>query len=197
MSSSIKTLAEVAATAPGGFISGGFQAVVTNPKAIVSKKSGKTFYKATLTEGSTKVDATSFTTDFTPCAGKLMKWIGMGISRGDDYNGTAQVTIGDKARWIPVGDSPEGSSPAPSSPARGAPEAPQGANATNSKPSGRPEGVTVGMAINNACNLAANRGDTNMDTVYQIASDLIRLSAKLQAGELAPESPANDQDVPY
>lgn len=193
MSSSIKTLAEVAATAPGGFISGGFQAVVTNPKAIVSKKSGKTFYKATLTEGSTKVDATSFTTDFTPCAGKLMKWLGMGISRGDDYNGTAQVTIGDKARWIPVGDGPAASSPVDSP----APAAPQGANATNSKPSGRPEGVTVGMAINNACNLAANRGDTNMDTVYQIASDLIRLSAKLQAGELAPESPANDQDVPY
>lgn len=190
MSSSIKTLAEVAATAPGGFISGGFQAVVTNPKAIVSKKSGKTFYKATLTEGFTKVDATSFSTDFTPCAGKLMKWLGMGISRGDDYNGTAQVTIGDKARWIPIGEVADG-------PALKAPEAPQGANATNSKPSGRPEGVTVGMAINNACNLAVERGDSNMDTIYHIASDLIRLSAKLQAGELAPESPANDQDVPY
>jgi len=187
MSSSIKTLAEVAATAPGSFISGGFQAVVTNPKSIVSKKSGKTFYKATLTEGGLKVVATSFTTDFAPLAGKLTKWIGMGISRGDDYNGTAQVTIGDKARWIPVG---EGEATTPQAPQTPVPAA--------SKPSGRPEGVTVGMSINNACNLAASRGEAdNMHTVYQIASDLIRLSAKLQAGELAPESTEKSEDVPY
>lgn len=194
MSSSIKTLAEVVATAPGSFISGGFQAVVTNPKSIVSKKSGKTFYKATLTEGGAKVDATSFTTDFAPLAGKLTKWIGMGIARGDDYNGTAQVTIGDKARWIPVGDSPEGSSPAPTS--LGAPQAPVPAN------SSRIDGQTVGMTMKAAVDLCIARAGAlgtfpDLDSIYNTASGLIRLSAKLQAGELAPENTDKTEDVPY
>lgn len=180
MSSQIKSLRDAANTQPGEYISGGFQAVVVNASSIQTK-TGKTMYKAKLSEGDLTVSATSFTTDFQPHVGKLVKWVGMGLKRGDDYNGVPQISIGDKARWIPAGDAPT----APANP----PQTQTASSATSATAiiSGAIPGVTVGMAINKAVDIAVRSGDANPEVIWRLASDLIRISDRLQRGELASE----------
>lgn len=186
MSTQIKSLQEAVQTPVGSYVSGGFQAVVANAKSLTTK-TGKTMYKAKLQEGGLTIDATSFATDFQPHIGKLVKFVGMGIKRGDDYNGVPQLSIGDKARWIPAGDAPtQTPAPAPAQQSASAPTHAQGVI----------PGVTVGMAINKAVDIALKTGDANEETIYYTASMLIRLSDKLQRGELAPENPA-DENQPF
>ena len=139
-----KTLQELANTAPGTFFSGSFQANVSGCKAV-STKTGKTFYKATLSGDGVEVSATSFSRDLAPLEGKLVKFGGMGIKRGDDYQGKPQVSLGDKSIISPVG------------------EATQSAPATTPNPtplaaSTRIEGVTVGMAVNKAVDILISSG---------------------------------------
>ena len=187
--SNLKTLAEAAQTAPGSFISGGFQANVQNAKARQSK-AGKNFWTCTLTEGGLEVSATSFSKDLSSLDGHLVKFSGMGLKRGDDYNGKAQISLGDKAIISPVGASqPSTPSEVVKSPV----------NAQNGG-SGRIEGVMVGMALNKAVDICLKTGDTNEDTLWHWSSTLIRLSQKLQAGNLAPLSgiePSDEQEQPY
>ena len=178
MSNQIKSLQEAVNTPPGSYISGGFQAVVANAKSLQTK-TGKTMFKAKLQEGGLTIDATSFTTDFAPHVGKLVKFMGMGLKRGDDYNGVPQISIGDKARWIPAGDAPT------EAPATAPQSAPQGQTAI--------AGVTVGMAINKAVDILNKTGDANEDQIWQTASMIIRVSEKLQRGELAPA----EEPLPY
>ena len=168
-----KTLQDVVNTAAGSFFSGSFQANVSNCKSVATK-TGKTFYKATLTEGGVEASATSFSRDLSPLDGKLVKFGGMGIKRGDDYQGKPQVSLGDKSIISPVG------------------EATQSAPATTPNPtplaaSTRIEGVTVGMAVNKAVDIAIAQGTMNEMCIYHQASMLIRLAQKLQSGNLAPE----------
>lgn len=175
--SQLKTLQEAANTAPGSFISGGFQANVQNAKARQSK-AGKNFWTCTLTEGSLEVSATSFSRDLTSLDGHLVKFTGMGLKRGDDYNGKAQISLGDKAIISPVGSTqPPSASEAVKSPVM-----------AQNGGSGRIEGVMVGMALNKAVDICLKTGDTNEDTLWHWSSTLIRLAQKLQAGNLAPES---------
>ena len=180
-----KTLQDLVNTAPGSFFSGSFQANVSGCKAI-STKTGKTFYKATLTEGGVEASATSFSRDLSPLDGKLVKFGGMGIKRGDDYQGKAQISLGDKSIISPVG------------------EATQSAPATTPNPtplaaSTRIEGVTVGMAVNKAVDIAIAQGTMNEMCIYHQASMLIRLAQKLQSGNLAPEDVVADpqDEQPY
>jgi len=180
-----KTLQDVNNTAPGTFFSGTFLANVSNCKQI-STKTGKTFYKCTLTEGSDEAYATSFSRDLSPLEGKLVKFGGMGIRRGDDFGGKSQVSLGDKSIISPVG------------------EATQSAPATTSNPtplaaSTRIEGVTVGMAINKAVEIAIANGTINEACIYYQASMLIRLAQKLQSGNLAPEDiiETSENEQPY
>lgn len=180
-----KTLADVNNTAPGTFFSGTFLANVSNCKAV-NTKTGKTFYKATLTEGGVEASATSFSRDLSPLDGKLVKFGGMGIKRGDDYQGKAQISLGDKSIISPVG------------------EATQSAPATTPNPtplaaSTRIEGITVGMAINKAVDIAIAQGTMNEMCIYHQASMLIRLAQKLQSGNLAPEDVVADpqDEQPY
>jgi len=186
--SNLKTLQEAASTAPGAFISGGFTANVQNAKARQSK-AGKSFWTCTLTEGGLEVSATSFSKDLTSLDGHLVKFTGMGLKRGDDYNGKAQISLGDKAIISPVGASQ------PASPSEAA------KSPVNAQNGGyRIEGVTVGMAINKAVDICLKTGDTNEDTLWHWSSTLIRLSQKLQAGNLAPLSgiePSDEQEQPY
>ena len=168
-----KTLQELANTAPGTFFSGTFQANVSGCKAV-STKTGKTFYKANLSGDGVEVSATSFSRDLSPLEGKLVKFGGMGIKRGDDFGGKAQVTLGDKSIVSPVG------------------EATQSAPATTSNPtplaaSTRIEGVTVGMAINKAVDICIKTGEVTEENLWHWSSSLIRLAQKLQAGKLAEE----------
>ena len=180
-----KTLQELANTAPGTFFSGTFQANVSGCKAVITK-TGKTFYKANLSGDGVEVSATSFSRDLSPLEGKLVKFGGMGIKRGDDFGGKAQVTLGDKSIVSPVG------------------EATQSAPATTSNPtplaaSTRIEGVTVGMAINKAVDIAIANGTVNEACIYYQASMLIRLAQKLQSGNLAPEDiiETSENEQPY
>ena len=173
-----KTLQDVNDTAPGSFFSGTFLANVSNCKQIATK-TGKTFYKATLTEGGVEASATSFSRDLSPLDGKLVKFGGMGIKRGDDFGGKSQVSLGDKSIISPVGEALP-----PSSPTVVGVVGVAGSISTNP----RIEGVTVGMAINKAVDILISSGvhiDENF--VWKTASMLIRAAQKLQSGNLAPE----------
>ena len=185
MSTNIKSLADAAATGIGEYIGGGFQAVVVSARTFETK-TGKTMYKAKLSEGDLTADATSFSNDFAPHTGKLVKWVGMGLKRGEDYKGVAQITIGDKARWIPTSDAP--TAPIPTSSTVNT-----SVNVTTSNAS-RIEGVTVGMALNKAVDIAINSGNTENDVIWKIASDLVRIAQKMQRGELAQEEQAHEID---
>lgn len=180
-----KSLQDLVNTAPGTFFSGSFQASVSNCKSI-STKTGKTFYKATLTEGGVEASAMSFTRDLSPLEGKLVKFGGMGIKRGDDFNGKAQVTLGEKSIISPVGE------------AQSAPVGVVGV-AGSVAASPRIEGVTVGMAINKAVDIAIANGTVNEACIYYQASMLIRLAQKLQSGNLASEDvvEAPQEEQPY
>ena len=187
--SQLKTLQEAANTAPGAFISGGFQANVQNAKARQSK-AGKSFWTCTLTEGSLEVSATSFSKDLTSLDGHLVKFTGMGLKRGDDYNGKPQISLGDKAIISPVGATQ------PSTPS----EAVKSPVIAQNGGSGRIEGVTVGMAINKAVDICIKTGDVSEEAIWHRSSTLIRLAQKLQAGNLAPELVSvetSDEEQPY
>ena len=169
-----KTLQELANTAPGSFFSGSFQANVSGCKAV-STKTGKTFYKATLSGDGVEVSATSFSRDLAPLDGKLVKFGGMGIKRGDDFQGKAQISLGDKSIISPVGEATQSAPVGVVGVAGSVPASP------------RIEGITVGMAINKAVDIAIAQGTMNEMCIYHQASMLIRLAQKLQSGNLAPE----------
>ena len=183
-----KTLQELANTAPGTFFSGTFQASVSGCKAV-STKTGKTFYKANLSGDGVEVSATSFSRDLSPLEGKLVKFGGMGIKRGDDYQGKGQVVLGDKSIISPVGEATQS---APATTVTGTP--------TQYTQSPRIEGVTVGMAINKAVDILIPSGvHIDENSLWQTASMLIRVAQKLQSGNLAASEPSNEpsEEQPY
>ena len=179
------TLQDLVNTQPGSYFSGSFQAAVSECKSI-NTKTGKTFFKATLTEGGVEASAMSFTRDLSPLQGKLVKFSGMGIKRGDDFNGKAQVTLGEKSIISPVGESVP-------------PASIIGVGTVSPAIQGRIEGITVGMAINKAVDISIRLEDVGEDSIWQRASMLIRLAQKLQSGNLAPEDVVEDtqEEEPY
>jgi hypothetical protein len=192
--SNLKNLQEVANTAPGSYISGGFQAVVSKVKQRTAKASGKIFYSCSITEGNLTIAALC-DRDVTALEGKLVKFMGSGIKRGNDYNGVAQVNIGDKTTILAVegGAIPVASIPQPLAQHLSSVVAQAPASTS------RIEGVTVGMAINKAVDICTKTGDVSEEAIWHWSSTLIRLAQKLQAGNLAPEStpeqPSDEQ--PY
>ena len=169
---------------PGEYVKGAVIADVSNAKAIQTK-TGKTIFKATLRDGQNLVEATSFSKTFEHIDGKRVQFSGPGIRRGDDHGGKACVVIGDKVVFKAVGE------PTPS---QTAPESPEPRKSEGKAVSGpaRVEGVTVGMALNKAVDLAIAAGDLSNDAIWHRASALIRLSTRLQAGDLAPETTAEE-----
>jgi hypothetical protein len=183
-----KTLQDLVNSAPGTFFSGTFQANVSGCKAV-STKAGKTFYKANLSGDGVEVSATSFSRDLSPLEGKLVKFGGMGIKRGDDYQGKGQVVLGDKSIISPVGEATQS---APATTVTGTP--------TQYTQSPRIEGVTVGMAINKAVDILIPSGvHIDENSLWQTASMLIRVAQKLQSGNLATPEPSNEpsEEQPY
>lgn len=189
----------ILAAQPGEYVKGAIVANVSGAKALTSK-SGKTFWKATLSEGGVTVDVTSFSKTFEHVNGQRVQFSGQGIKRGDDYRGGIQLTFGDKVVFKPVGEA----TPAQPAPAAEEPRKTQG-NAVSGPPSpqsGRIEGVTVGMAINKAVDIliaeyAPQGGEKEWRTfgaeeVWQKASMLIRVAQKLQEGHLAPVTATNE-----
>ncbi len=185
------TLQDLVNTQPGSYFSGSFQASVSECKSI-NTKTGKTFYKATLTEGGVEVSATSFSRDLAPFEGKVVKFTGMGIKRGDDFQGKPQVTVGDKSIISQVGVVTQWAAPVPTQPA------PSATGMPSYTQSPRIEGVTVGMALNKAVEIAIANGTINEACIYYQASMLIRLAQKLQSGNLAPEDVIEtSEEEPY
>ena len=180
------TLQDLVNTQPGSYFSGSFQAAVSECKSI-NTKTGKTFFKATLTEGGVEASAMSFSRDLSPWQGKVVKFTGMGMKRADDYQGKAQVTVGDKSILSVVGEVTQWAAPVTTQPTY-----------TQSAAVGRVEGVTVGMAVNKAVDICIKTGDVSEGSIWQRASMLIRIAQKLQAGNLAPE-PSNEpsEEEPY
>jgi hypothetical protein len=191
----LKSLQEVANTAPGSYVSGGFQAVVSKVKERTAKATGKKFYSCSITEGNLTIAALC-DRDVTALEGKLVKFMGMGIKRGNDYNGVAQVNIGDKATILAVegGAIPVASIPQPLAQHLSSVVAPAPASTS------RIEGVTVGMAINKAVDICTKTGDVSEETLWYWSSILIRMAQKLQAGNLAPvpeTKPELEDEQPY
>jgi len=150
-------------------------------KERTAKATGKKFYSCSITEGNLTIAALC-DRDVTALEGKLVKFMGMGIKRGNDYNGVAQVNIGDKATILPVGDA---AITAPS--IYVLPPAQYVNSPAEAAPVSRIEGVTVGMAINKAVDICTKTGDVSEEAIWHWSSTLIRLAQKLQAGNLAPE----------
>lgn len=71
----------VLAAQPGEYIKGNIVANVSGAKALTSK-AGKTFWKATLSEGGLTVDVTSFSKTFEHVNGQRVQFSGPGIKRG-------------------------------------------------------------------------------------------------------------------
>ena len=186
---------------PGEYVKGAIVANVSGAKALTSK-SGKTFWKATLSEGGVTVDVTSFSKTFEHVNGQRVQFSGPGIKRGDDYRGGIQLTFGDKVVFKAIGEATQ----AQPAPAAEEPRKTQG-NAVSAPPSpqpaanGRIEGVTVGMAVNKAVDiLIAENGPFEADAVWQKASMLIRVAQQLQQGYLAPVTAKNEvpsEEVPF
>jgi hypothetical protein len=175
---------------PGEYVKGAVVADVSNAKAIQTK-SGKTIFKATLRDGQNVVDATSFSKTFEHVDGKRVQFSGPGIKRGDDYNGKANVIIGDKVVFKAVGE------PTPTQPAPEAPEPRKSDSRPIPAPS-RVEGVTVGMAINKAVDtLNAQELGVTEEAVWRIASRLIRVATRLQAGDLHASEEPTSEEVPF
>jgi ribosomal protein L4 len=175
---------------PGEYVKGSVIADVSNAKAIQTK-TGKTIFKATLRDGQQLVEATSFSKTFEHIDGKRVQFSGPGIRRGDDYNGKVGVTFGEKVVFKAVGE------PTPTETAPEAPEPRKSEGKAVSMPS-RIEGVTVGMAINKAVDvLNAQQLAVTELAVWQIASRLIRVATRLQAGELHASEEPTSEEVPF
>jgi len=169
---------------PGAWVKGTVTANVSNARPVVTK-AGKTIFKCTLRDGQDVVEATSFSKTFEHIDGKRVQFSGMGIRRGDDHGGKTCVVIGDKVVFKTIEES---------SPSQTPPEAPEPRKSEGKAVSGpaRVEGVTVGMALNKAVDLAIAAGDLSNEAIWHRASVLIRLSTRLQAGDLAPEATAEE-----
>jgi hypothetical protein len=175
----------VLAAQPGEYIKGNIVANVSGAKALTSK-SGKTFWKATLSEGGVTVDVTSFSKTFEHVNGQRVQFSGQGIKRGDDYRGGIQLTFGDKVVFKPVSEA------TPTQPAPVAEEPRKSEGNAVSGPS-RIEGVTVGMAINKAVDILIDcPGRPTAEELWQTASMIIRVAQKLQEGHLAPVTATNE-----
>ena len=89
-------------TPAGEYIKGGFAATIQMPQTRQTK-TGKAFYVCKAADGAHRADLSSFSQDFSKYDGQRVHFSGMGLKRGDDYNGTAKITIGDKAIWKSLG----------------------------------------------------------------------------------------------
>jgi len=175
---------------PGEYVKGTVTANVSNARPV-NTTAGKTIFKCTLRDGQDVVEATSFSKTFEHIDGKRVQFSGMGIRRGDDHGGKACVVFGDKVVFKAV----EGATPTETAPQ---PEEPRKSDSRPIPAPSRVEGVTVGMAINKAVDaLNAQQLAVTELAVWQIASRLIRVATRLQAGELHASKETTSEEVPF
>jgi hypothetical protein len=168
-----KTLTDVANTQPGQFVSGKFTATMSKT-AERQSKSGNSFYKAVMSDGIVTIDVTSFSRDLRPFEGQLVTIGGMGIKRGEDYKGVAQISLGDKAvissQGASLGHPADVGAPGASKPAE--------------SKTMRVEGVTIGACLNKAVDIAISNGTVEEDDIWKLASRLLRVQNRLATGDI-------------
>ena len=185
-------------TPAGEYIKGGFAATIQMPQTRQTK-AGKAFYVCKAADGAHRADLSSFSQDFAKYDGQRVHFSGMGLKRGDDYNGVAKITIGDKAIWksLGAGDAAEvhseqtqafpatvtRSAPRPYVPAANAP---------------RVEGMAVGNALTNATQLAIAgkiQSEALESFLFHTASKYLRTANKLLSGELSASNILEAKEV--
>jgi hypothetical protein len=181
-------------TEPGAYIKGPFQANVSDAKSIQTK-TGKTMFKAKLTDGQHTASATSFSQTFEHFDGKRVEFSGMGLKRGDDYNGTAQVSIGDKAKWKAVGGQDA------ATPAQTAPD-PSNALKTQGNPVSEPAGLSgnelaASFAALSLATLKAYKDAGMPGICEQAALRAPEWAALWWFGQRSVKTEAPGEDVPY
>ena len=186
-------------TPAGEYIKGGFAATIQMPQTR-AMKSGKSFYVCKAADGAFRADLSSFTQDFEKFNGQRVHFSGMGLKRGDDYNGTAKITIGDKAIWKSLGagdDAAESHSEAtqafPTTVTRSA-------TSTYVPPVNTPrvEGMAVGNALTNATSLAITfmiQSEALESFLFHTASKYLRTANKLLSGELSASNILEAKEV--
>ena len=176
-------------TPAGEYIKGGFAATIQMPQTRQTK-AGKAFYVCKAADGAHRADLSSFSQDFSKYDGQRVHFSGMGLKRGDDYNGTAKITIGDKAIWKSLGAG-DAAAEVHSEQTQAFP-----ATATRSAPSPyvppanapRVEGMAVGNALSNATQLAVFykiQSEALEAFLFHTASKYLRTAGRLLSGELA------------
>ena len=191
-----KTLQDVAHTATGSFVSGPFSGTLMKTAERMSTKTGKPFYVAKLTDGLITIDVSSFSHNLSKFEGQWVTISGQKIVRGEDYNSMPKITIGDKSVITSNG---AGSA----APAQSTPLAQTGHPSATNTPSApaphRNEGIVIGACLNKAVDVCISVGATDEQAIWRVASRLLRVSNRLQKGDLHieenPESDSNEQ--PY
>ena len=188
-----KTLVDVANTQPGAYAQGPFQGTISKTQARQSK-TGKAFYKAVITDGLTTIDITSFSRDLSQFEGQLVTINGMGIKRGEDFRGMAQISLSDKTT---VTSSGVGSIPIELT---GAPSVTSAKTDRNSY-SNKNEGIVIGACLNKAVDICIAVEKTDEDSIWMVASRLLRVSNRLSKGDLHSNSEVPwsnlDEEQPY
>lgn len=186
-------------TPAGEYIKGGFAATIQMPQTR-AMKSGKSFYVCKAADGAFRADLSSFTQDFEKFNGQRVHFSGMGLKRGDDYNGTAKITIGDKAVWKSLGAG-DAAAEVHSEQTQAFP-----ATATRSAPrpyippanAPRVEGMAVGNALTNATSLAITfmiQSEALESFLFHTASKYLRTANKLLSGELSASNILEAKEV--
>jgi len=186
-------------TPAGEYIKGGFSATVQMPQTKQSK-AGKAFYVATVADGAFRADVISFSQDFAKWDGHRINVSGMGLKRGDDYQGKPKITIGDKAVIKSLGAGDE----AAESHSVITQAFPTTKTYTSNTPSVylnspvRVEGAAVGNALTNATHLAIAgkiQSEALESFLFHTASKYLRTANKLLSGELSASNILEAKEV--
>lgn len=178
-------------------------------KAVFKYCTGKgqdgngTFQGAVLSDGPSEIKLKVWDRDdLTPLKGKQVwvisgtdsrngKLIGLGIEE-DEYQGKVSnvLVVKSKAQIVRADtpDNPQRADDGDLGPQPKTQSSPQRPSPKPPRDNWQPLGATVGMAINNACaNLTARSCVLSPNDVWEMASDLIRVSRRLEQGTLAPQ----------
>ena len=186
-------------TPAGEYIKGGFSATVQMPQTKQSK-AGKAFYVATVADGAFRADVISFSQDFAKWDGHRINVSGMGLKRGDDYQGKPKITFGDKAVIKSLGAGDE----AAESHSVITQAFPTNKTYTSNTPSVylnspvRVEGAAVGNALTNATSLAIAgkiQSEALESFLFHTASKYLRTANKLLSGELSASNILEAKEV--
>ena len=195
-----KTLVDVANTQPGAYAQGPFQGTISKTQARQSK-AGKAFYKAVITDGIITIDVTSFSRDLSLFEGQLVTINGMGIKRGEDFRGMAQISLSDKTTITSFG---VGSIPIDLTGTTS--RCSSDTSVTSAKTdrnyySNKNEGIVIGACLNKAVDICIAVEKTDEDSIWMVASRLLRVSNRLSKGDLhsTSEAPVSnlDEEQPY